>query len=85
MKIPTVHLNGTSKAELLRQVEAAAAGIRDAQRWLEAAGPNGRDYYPQGEGALREACAERNAWFEQLQAIYDGLLAIHTGIDEQGS
>jgi hypothetical protein len=82
--IPTVHLNGTSKDELLDQIVKAAHAIREAQRWLGAAGPNGRDYYVQGEGAHAAACAERNAWQADLRRIYDGLLAVHDGIEEQG-
>lgn len=46
MKIakPTVHLNGTSKAELMEQLQASNNAITDAMRVLENNSPNARDY-----------------------------------------
>jgi len=55
MIFPTIHLNGTSKGELLDQLCSASSAIADAIKALENAGPNGRDYYPQGSYAMRDA------------------------------
>ena len=46
MKIPTVHLNGTSKDELVQQLNDLYLALGDAMDVLAKAGPNGRDYYP---------------------------------------
>ena len=43
--IPMVHLNGTSKKELLEQLENAYRAVVDAGRVLARATPHDRDYY----------------------------------------
>jgi uncharacterized protein involved in tolerance to divalent cations len=42
---PTVHLNGTSADELLKQAENAGQAIAAAYKACSDAAPNGRDYY----------------------------------------
>lgn len=67
---PTVHLNGTSKEELVQgriAVIEAAQALRDA---LQRAAPNARDYYPQGDDAYKLA---RAAWTER-QLMIDKLI-----------
>lgn len=60
LTVPTVHLNGTSREELLRQVQAAGHAVWQARDALAKASPNARDYYPQGELAYPAARAEHD-------------------------
>lgn len=83
MMIPSIHLNGTSKSDLIEQqcdVRRAADALLDA---LRKAGPNGRDYYPQGTDALRKAQAEYAERYAAVTKIRDDAevlaLAIHDG------
>lgn len=46
MRIPTVHMNGTSPEDLLEQLVRAHQAVAGALEALDAASPNGRDYYP---------------------------------------
>ena len=60
LSVPTVHLNGTSREELLTQLTTAADAVRDAISAVQKACPNGRDYYPQGKDAVREALRQHD-------------------------
>jgi hypothetical protein len=60
--VPTVHLNGTSKDELLKQLADVMEGLRDANSALRdaeiamaQATPHDRDYYVQGPRHGHEA------------------------------
>ncbi len=59
MITPTIHLNGTSKDEIIAQYEAANVALGAALRTLIDTAPNGRDYYTQGPDALRQAGVEQ--------------------------
>ena len=61
MTLPTIRLNGTAAADLYAQAERVAAAARDLILALEAATPNGRDYYTQGPAAMGAASAEHEA------------------------
>ena len=76
MRVPTVHLNGTSKDELRRQLFDAADAGSAFLAALAAMSPNGRDYYPQGDNAIREAIAEHRARISRVEAIQAELVAI---------
>ena len=52
---PTVHLNGTSKDELLQGYLDAINALREASVKIGHAGPNARDYYVQGHDAFTQA------------------------------
>lgn len=76
---PTIHMNGTSGRDL-------AEGYADAYRAVDAAidavakaGPNGRDYYPQGAEAMSRATIEHRERLEALRKVYEELqeLCIH--------
>lgn len=69
MMLPTVHLNGTSRAELVAQVETALLGLEVALDALQVAHPNGRDYYPQGEEAYGKAAHEHALRIERLHEL----------------
>jgi hypothetical protein len=80
--IPTIHLNGTSREELIRQLRVASerrliggppcAGERTA--------PHGRDYYPQGKGAIQQAQTEHYERLRRIDDVYEELMVIWTGI-----
>ncbi len=60
LTVPSVHMNGTSREELLRQVQAAGHAVWQARDALAKASPNARDYYPQGALAYPVARAEHD-------------------------
>lgn len=66
---PTIHINGTSKNELLEQWNNAYGALIDARRALTNAAPNGRDYYPQGLSAITTAVAEHEARVFKIDSI----------------
>lgn len=76
LTLPTIHLNGTSKAELFETYFTALDAIASARVALQASAPNGRDYYPQGDNAIRQATADHVARLRLLETIYDELHAI---------
>ena len=84
MITPTIHLNGTSKAELLEQLRNAYTAVRNAQKVLQEAAPNGRDYYPQGPGAILQAQSEYESRLTRLQDVAKELEEIQEAIYEQG-
>ncbi len=71
MILPTVHLNGTSKAALLEQLENASNALNDAYAAMKQAAPNGRDYYPQGEDALARATAAHLDRLRRVDTVKD--------------
>ena len=73
MMIPSIHLNGTSRDELVEQLIKAARSLRLAIEALGEATPNGRDYYVQGPSALHQARGEHRVRLGKLQDVYDEL------------
>ena len=71
MMVPSIHLNGTSRTELLNEQLNILQALRLARAAMIAASPNGRDYYPQGAGAHTKAQDEHT---ERVRAI-EGVLA----------
>jgi hypothetical protein len=76
MKLPTIHLNGTSAQELLDQNRAVLDAIHQLQEALSAATPNARDYYPQGAGAYTIARNEHITRQQAIQQMEDEIMAI---------
>lgn len=83
--VPLVHLNGTSKGELLKQYRSAVSAVAAAREIVMASGPNGRDYYPYEGAPMRRAQDEHLARLERLEQVQAELEAIHTMIEEQGA
>jgi hypothetical protein len=69
MKMPTLHLNGSSPAALLEGYTDAASALFAAAKALDDAAPNARDYYPQGDGAFQQAQAEHRARVAKLNEV----------------
>lgn len=81
MMLPTVHLNGTSRASLIEQYHEAYMKLQEALVALRKLDVNARDYYPQGPDAYRQANLEhcdRMLAVEKVQkdigAIWESLL-----------
>lgn len=85
MIIPTIHLNGTSKKELVQQLRTASVACSELEKALVAAAPHGRDYYPQGSDALTQAAEAHSKRIQSAHAIRAELLAIYQGIEDQSS
>lgn len=80
MMVPTIHLNGTSRDELERQIMDAAYALQEAISKLKGMAPNGRDYYPQGPDAIIQATSEHRIRLKKVKEIYEELLAIYEEI-----
>lgn len=80
MKIPTIHDNGTPKAQLLLQIERAHTKLGDALKALAEMAPNARDYYPQGPDAFYAATDEHQARMEPLRKARADLEAMTNAI-----
>lgn len=79
--IPQIHNNGTSQAELIRQISEANTALNQAIEALAKMTPNARDYYLTGN--YTEA---REAHLARMQALYhvqDEIMAIGEGIADQ--
>ena len=80
---PTIHLNGTSKTDLRDGYLAAHEAIGKAVQALANAELNGRDYYPQGPDAYRQARCERDEALKQLRQARTYAGEMLTGICDQ--
>jgi len=80
---PTIHLNGTSKADLLEGYLDVLAAGRDLREALCKAAPNGRDYYPQGTQAYTDAAADHMARLKRLESIIKEIEQIATAVSDQ--
>ncbi len=73
MILPIVHLNGTSKEELLRQITEAGVAIDAALRAFSGMAPNPRDYYPD-PGRFERALQQHRDRAQKLFDVYQELL-----------
>ena len=80
-KVPTIHLNGTDRETLLEGYMTALTALRKAERAVQATGPNGRDYYPQGEGAIRVAQEEHANRLRAIATVIREIEQIAESID----
>jgi hypothetical protein len=74
--IPSVHINGTSRAALLRGYLDGIEALRTALEVMQRNGPNGRDFYPQGPDAMKEAQMEHTDRCLRVKMVMDELEAI---------
>ncbi len=66
---PTVHLNGTSRDELVEALAMAIHSIHESGRALARTCPNGRDYYVQGPSAIGRALDQHEARMGKLREV----------------
>ncbi len=69
---PFVHLNGTSRKELLSLRQDARLAIKAAQQALADMGPNARDYYPI-PGSWELALAQHGQRVTLLAELYKAI------------
>lgn len=69
MRTPTIHLNGDSQKNLLSEATDAMHAINDARAALCRITINGRNFYPQGPGALEDAADQFAALLQRFDAI----------------
>jgi hypothetical protein len=72
--LPIVHLNGTSRKELLELRRTAAHSVFQAIDALSAMAPNGRDYYLV-RGLFESARDQHSSRLAALDALYHELVA----------
>lgn len=72
---PTIHLNGSGRQRLLDQARDAADALREAIDALRLMSPNGRDFYPQGDGAIRAAIAAHTQRIATIEGIHAEVMA----------
>jgi len=82
MMIPSIHRNGTARADLIAGVCNAKNAVGAACLALREAMPNGRDYYPQGPGALARADEEFFGRLMRLKTVFEELEALAIAIDQ---
>ncbi len=76
MRVPTVHLNGTSRGSLEAMNLKALEAVQAAHAALCQAAPNGRDFYTQHPSAINEASEEHRRRLSALEDIENALTAI---------
>lgn len=71
MEHPTIHINGTSRSDLLGQMIEAISALQDAKAAIMKAAPHSRDYYVQKDGmnAYSRAVAEHSLRIRAIDAI----------------
>jgi hypothetical protein len=83
VRVPTVHLNGTSGEVLRHQYDTATEALRRATDAVCEARPNSRDYYVQEPGAGPQALLEHEARVTSLYHVREELVTISLGIWSQ--
>ena len=82
LTIPTVHMNGTSRDNLVNPLREAYKALRIALDKLAETAPNGRDYYPQGPDAINRAMDEYRSRQERLQSVQKELTDIAMAVQK---
>ena len=78
--VPTIHLNGTSKHQLLNELTGALNALHLAIEAVQDAAPNGRDYYIQGPDAGAKAQAQHADRLARLASVRNELSEIAESI-----
>lgn len=73
---PVSNLHGSPSAELSTATLNVRAAVRRLLGSVKSAAPNGRDYYPQGDNALRVALNGFESCCDALSGIADDLLSM---------
>ena len=81
LTLPTIHLNGTSRATLTEGYLAASRALSDAIRAFDAIEFNCRDYYVQPADAWARATTQRDVMRSHLRSVQQYLVAhlMHLG------
>jgi hypothetical protein len=85
MRVPTIHLNGSSEEALKLPLIEAINSLHAAIRTLSENAPHARDYYVQGDGpAFYEATKEHTDRIQKIAEVRAELCNLVEKIDEQG-
>ena len=82
MITPTIHRNGTHPDDLIEGLSRCYRALMEAERIMENNGPNGRDYYPQGQHVIQQASAEWSALIGRVNAARKEVDELREHIDE---
>ena len=83
LQVPTVHLNGTSKDALVKNLENAYRALLEACRSLNETAPHGRDYCVQEDPeAFSKANEQYHARGRKLVEVMDELIVIRVAVEE---
>lgn len=82
--VPRVHLNGTSKKELVDQTVKACAAAEKLLSALANMAPHGRDYYVIGGGVFPEAQKQHESRRDRVHSVLAELQVLMVEIDKQG-
>ncbi len=82
--LPTVHMNGTGRAQLIEQNKDALTAVRKAFVALQAAAPHSRDFYTQGPGAYTKARDQHVERLRKLESIESDLVEIYYSVRKDG-
>jgi len=85
LAMPTVHLNGTGKAELLNGYRQAMAAVRLAINTVQSTAPHGRDYYVQKDNPIQAAITEHSERLQVLEHVFNELETLAVHVMEQGT
>lgn len=83
LAVPTVHLNGTSKSELQKQIMDVCLALDQAEAVMCAAAPHSRDYYVQSDYAYGTARTQHYNRLVTLQGIKKEYEQIWENLEEQ--
>lgn len=84
LSVPTVHMNGTGKEDLVLQMENVYQTINATIDAMCLSRPHGRDYYTQGDNALQVAQKQWEVRMDSLLKIKEDVTGIVTKIYDQG-
>lgn len=84
LRVPRIHLNGTSKEALVREYAAAREAVVNAMDAIKAITVHGRDYYVQSGNAYNEAAAQHRDRLLRLDSVREELEAILRKLQWEG-
>jgi hypothetical protein len=84
MQLPAIHMNGTSKGDLLEAACDCRAAIVKAFETVHQLGPNARDYYVLGGSYYDVAMREHMDRLTRLRKLIEEFDEIVEGIDAGG-
>ena len=77
-------MNGTSRKELLEQLESAGRAVIAARKALTDSFPHARDYYVISDSAYAQARDEWRDRIELLTVLRNELLDVYMHVESQG-
>ena len=80
---PTVHLNGTSREELIDQYSGIFTAIRATRQALQNSAPHSRDYPPHGFSSYPEAREQYQRWTKMLTDLEEEVMNVAVEVAEQ--